>query len=67
MSLSHPIGDMVTRIRNGQNAGKETIVVPNSKLRAAVLSVLKEEGFITDFRQHILNQQPNLNGVRQFD
>ena len=50
MSLSHPIGDMITRIRNGQNAGKETIVVPNSKLRAAVLSVLKEEGFITDFR-----------------
>jgi small subunit ribosomal protein S8 len=50
MSLSHPIGDMVTRIRNGQNAGKETIVVPNSKLRQAVLSVLKEEGFITDFR-----------------
>ena len=50
MSLSHPIGDMVTRLRNGQNAGKETIVVPNSKLRAAVLSVLKEEGFITDFR-----------------
>ena len=36
MSLSHPIGDMITRIRNGQNAGKETIVVPNSKLRAAV-------------------------------
>ncbi|MBO5704458.1 MAG: 30S ribosomal protein S8 [Alphaproteobacteria bacterium] len=50
MSLSHPIGDMVTRIRNGQNAGKETIVVPNSKLRQAVLSVLKEEGFIADFR-----------------
>ena len=50
MSLSHPIGDMITRIRNGQNAGKETIVVPNSKLRHAVLSVLKEEGFITDFR-----------------
>ena len=46
MSLSHPIGDMLTRIRNGQNAGKETITVPNSKLRAAVLTVLKEEGFI---------------------
>lgn len=50
MSLSHPIGDMLTRIRNGQNAGKETVMVPNSKLRAAVLSVLKEEGFINDFR-----------------
>ena len=51
MSLSHPIGDMLTRIRNGQNAGKETITVPNSKLRAAVLQVLKDEGFINDFRQ----------------
>ena len=38
MSLSHPIGDMLTRIRNGQAAGKEFITVPNSKLRAAVLT-----------------------------
>ena len=51
MSLSHPIGDMVTRIRNGQNAGKESISIPNSKLRAAVLAVLKEEGFIQDFHK----------------
>ena len=51
MSLSHPIGDMVARIRNGQNAGKETVTVPNSKLRAAVLAVLKDEGFIEDFRK----------------
>ncbi len=49
MSLSHPIGDMLTRIRNGQNAGKEHITLPNSKLRAAVLAVLKEEGFIIGF------------------
>ncbi len=49
MSLSHPIGDMLTRIRNGQNAGKEFITVPNSKLRLAVLSVLKDEGFINGF------------------
>ena len=51
MSISHPIGDMITRIRNGQNAGKEYVSVPNSKLRAAVLAVLKDEGFITDFRE----------------
>lgn len=50
MSLSHPIGDMLTRIRNGQNAGKGAVLVPNSKLRAAVLNVLKEEGFISNFR-----------------
>ncbi len=56
MSLSHPIGDMVARIRNGQNAGKETITVPSSKLRAAVLAVLKEEGFIEDFRKEEIDE-----------
>ena len=61
MSLSHPIGDMVARIRNGQNAGKETVTVPNSKLRAAVLSVLKDEGFIEDFqKQEIDEHRSNL-------
>ena len=57
MSISHPIGDMVTRIRNGQNAGKEMVSVPNSKLRAAVLSVLKDEGFITDFREEKIDDK----------
>ncbi|MDR0741644.1 MAG: 30S ribosomal protein S8, partial [Rickettsiales bacterium] len=57
MSLSHPIGDMLTRIRNGQNAGKETVAMPNSKLRAAVLGVLKEEGFITDFRIEAIDEK----------
>ena len=56
MSLSHPVGDMVARIRNGQNAGKEFISVPNSKLRAAVLAVLKEEGFIEDFRKQEIDE-----------
>ena len=61
MSLSHPIGDMVSRIRNGQNAGKEKVIVPNSKLRAAVLKVLKEEGFIEDFqKQEIDEHRSNL-------
>ena len=56
MSLSHPVGDMVARIRNGQNAGKEFISVPNSKLRAAILSVLKEEGFIEDFHKEEIDE-----------
>ena len=59
MSLSHPIGDMITRIRNGQNAGKEFVTVPNSKLRVAVLAVLKDEGFITDFRQEKIDEKRN--------
>ena len=57
MSLSHPIGDMITRIRNGQSAGKEFVTVPNSKLRAAVLGVLKDEGFITDFREEKIDEK----------
>lgn len=57
MSLSHPVGDMITRIRNGQNAGKEFVTVPNSNLRSAVLSVLKEEGFITDFRKEQIDEK----------
>lgn len=56
MSLSHPIGDMLTRIRNGQAAGKEFVSVPNSKLRNAVLTVLKDEGFITDFRKEQIDE-----------
>jgi len=51
MSLTHPISDMLTRIRNGQNAGKESVRMPASKLRANVLSVLKDEGYINGFRQ----------------
>jgi small subunit ribosomal protein S8 len=42
---------MLTRIRNGQKAGKDFVKMPASKLRSAVLSVLKDEGYIADFRE----------------
>ena len=51
MSLSDPLGDMLTRIRNGQKAGKATIVSPASKLRASVLDVLIREGYIRGYQQ----------------
>lgn len=51
MSFSDPLGDMLTRIRNGQKAKKTTIVSPASKLRANVLEVLKQEGYIRDYSQ----------------
>jgi len=50
MSMSDPLGDMLTRIRNGQRAGKSQITAPASKLRRNVLEVLKREGYIRDFR-----------------
>ena len=46
MSMSDPLGDMLTRIRNGQRANLATVNCPASKLRANVLEVLKNEGFI---------------------
>lgn len=51
MSFTDPIGDMLTRIRNGQKAGKATVVSPLSKLRMSVLEVLKQEGYIRDYKK----------------
>ncbi len=50
MSMTDPLGDMLTRIRNGQRAGQATISSPASKLRASVLEVLKREGFIRGYQ-----------------
>lgn len=49
MSMTDPIADMLTRIRNGQSAGKENVTLPSSKLKLAIAKVLKEEGYISDF------------------
>lgn len=49
MSMSDPISDMLTRIRNGQRANKVTVDIPASKVKKAIASVLKDEGFIEDF------------------
>ena len=54
MSMTDPLGDMLTRIRNGQRARKNQIVSPASKLRNNVLDVLKREGYIRDFSQREL-------------
>jgi len=49
MSINDPIGDFLTRIRNGQMARKKTITSPSSTVRAAIAAVLKDEGYIADF------------------
>ena len=50
MNLNDPIGDLITRIRNAQLRGRSKLVSPASTLRARVLQVLKDEGYIRDFR-----------------
>jgi small subunit ribosomal protein S8 len=48
--MTDPIADLLTRIRNGQSAGKPEVSLASSKLKKAVLKVLKDEGYIADFR-----------------
>tara|TARA_R110001592_G_scaffold27763_28_gene103009 strand:- start:4189 stop:4587 length:399 start_codon:yes stop_codon:yes gene_type:complete len=49
MTMSDPLGDMLTRLRNGQQAGKEIVECPFSRLRENVCNVLKDEGFIRGY------------------
>ncbi|MCP1335198.1 30S ribosomal protein S8 [Futiania mangrovi] len=49
MAITDPIGDMITRIRNAQERGRPTVASPASTLRARVLDVLQEEGFIRGY------------------
>lgn len=49
MSMSDPLADMLTRIRNGQGASKAQVTFPGSKLKLALAKVLKDEGYIEDF------------------
>jgi small subunit ribosomal protein S8 len=51
MSYSDPLGDMLTRIRNGQRARKATVLAPHSRLRTNVLEVLKREGYIRGYSE----------------
>lgn len=50
MSMQDPIADMLTRIRNGQQAAKQTVTMPASKLKLSIAEVLKSEGFIDDVK-----------------
>ena len=50
MSVSDPIADMLTRIRNAIMIGRESLTLPSSKIKLDILQILKEEGFLTDFK-----------------
>lgn len=49
MSMTDPIADLLTRIRNGQAARKKQVSMPSSKAKRAIAEVLKDEGYITDY------------------
>ena len=60
MSMTDPIADFLTRIRNGQSSGKTEVNVPASKLKLSIAKVLKEEGYIEDFSAGVLEGKPTL-------
>ncbi len=60
MSMSDPISDRLTRIRNAQAVQKTTVDIPASKVKTGIARVLKEEGYITDYRDSEVNGKPAL-------
>jgi len=60
MSMSDPISDMLTRIRNAQLVSKATVSMPASKVKTGIALVLKDEGYITDYRDVELDGKPGL-------
>ena len=57
MSFTDPIADMITRIRNAQLRRLNTVTIPNSRFRARILGVLKDEGYISNYK--ILSEKQN--------
>ena len=61
MSMSDPIADMLTRIRNAQQSEKINVMMPSSKVKVAIAKVLKSEGYIEDFAVSTTDGKPELN------
>jgi small subunit ribosomal protein S8 len=61
MSMTDPVADMLTRIRNAQMAEKMSVSMPSSKLKVAIAKVLKDEGYIDDFAIRENGAKPELD------
>jgi len=61
MSFVDPIGDMITRIRNAQLRALNNVTIPSSKFRARILDVLKQEGYISNYK--LLSDSKNKNSL----
>ena len=59
MSIVDPIGDMITRIRNGQMRSLSKVEVPASKFRTKILEILRDEGYISNFKMNVKEDKKN--------
>jgi len=62
MSMTDPVSDLLTRIRNGQQAHKDSVLSPASKVRASVLEVLQREGYIRGYAR--ADERPGINAFK---
>ena len=60
MSMTDPIADMLTRIRNAQLTGKRVVSMPSSRVKLALATLLKDEGYVTDFQVRSNEGKPEL-------
>jgi small subunit ribosomal protein S8 len=68
MSMTDPVADLLTRIRNGQTAGKTSVSMAASKLKTSILKVLKDEGYIAGFNVDGESAKPQLTvDLKYFD
>jgi small subunit ribosomal protein S8 len=68
MSMTDPVADLLTRIRNGQTAGKASVSMASSKLKASILKVLKDEGYIAGYNVDGESPKPQLTvDLKYFD
>lgn len=68
MSMSDPIADMLTRIRNGQQARKVSVSMPAAKLKSSVAQVLQDEGYVAGFNTEVVEGKPTLTvTLKYFD
>ena len=61
MSLSDPIGDMIARVKNAQNRNHKKVELPSSNFKVKIADILKNEGFIKDFKVEEENKKPKLS------
>ncbi len=66
MPVNDPVGDMLTRLRNGARARHDKVVVPASKLKLEVIKVLKDEGFIADYVLHERKPQSEISVMLKY-
>ena len=68
MSMTDPIADLLTRIRNGQTARQNEVSMASSKLKTAIVRVLKEEGYVEDFRLETAGPKQTLTvGLKYYE